>query len=424
MTTINWSGFSKKSLKEKLTFLAKHDLLTTELMNDLTNNRLLPVDTANQIVENVLGTFSLPFAIAPNFLVDGKTYQLPMVTEEPSVVAAASFAAKLIASSGGFKTEIHNRQMIGQIALYDLTDYDNAERIILENHDKLITLANNAHPSIVKRGGGVTKLWVEKASDVDNTFLVVYFSVDTKEAMGANIVNTMAEALRQPLRELTGGKILMAILSNYATNSLVTATCRIPSHLLSDNLADADAWADKIEKASQFAQIDPYRAATHNKGIFNGIDALVIATGNDWRAMEAGAHAYASKDGQYKGLTRWTFDTTSKELVGTLTLPMPIGTKGGSIGLNPTVQIAMALLGNPTAAELSRLIASLGLAQNLAALKALTGKGIQAGHMKLHAKSLLLLADAKESDIEHLIPILLNEKHLNLETAQKVVNEF
>lgn len=424
MTTVNWSGFSKKSLDEKLTFLANHDILPPELLKDLTGNRLLPVNTANQIVENVLGTFSLPFAIAPNFLIDGKTYQLPMVTEEPSVVAAASYAAKLIATAGGFKTEVHNRQMIGQVALYDLDDYNTAKSIILENQNNLIALANKAHPSIVKRGGGAKKLWVKEAFDDENAFLVVYFSVDTQEAMGANIVNTIAEALRQPLKELTGGEILMAILSNYATNSLVTATCRIPSHILSDNLADAEIWADKIAKASQFAQIDPYRAATHNKGIFNGVDALVIATGNDWRAMEAGAHAYASKDGQYKGLTRWTFESSTKELVGTLTLPMPIGTKGGSIGLNPTVQIAMALLGNPTATELSCLIAALGLAQNFAALKALTGKGIQAGHMKLHAKSLLLLAGAKEEDIDHFIPLLLNEKHLNLETAKRVVNKF
>lgn len=423
MTKLNWSGFSKKTQAEKLRFLKDNQLLSDDNWQRLVNNDLLGLETANQIVENVLGTFSLPFSVAPNFLIDGNHYQLPMVTEEPSVVAAASYAAKVIAASGGFTTHIHNRHMIGQVALYHIGDMPAAKESILQAKDDLLEQANQAHPSIVKRGGGAKDLWVELLEHDDTPLLVVYFSVDTQEAMGANMVNTMAEALKAPLIKLTQGKVLMAILSNYATESLVTATCTIRSRHLSLNPKEADEWAEKIALASQFAQIDPYRAATHNKGIFNGIDALVLATGNDWRAIEAGGHAFATRTGRYKGLSEWCYDKTSQTLTGKLTLPMPLGTKGGSIGLNPTAQVAMDLLGQPTAKTLARLSLALGLAQNFAALKALTGQGIQAGHMKLHAKSLLLLAGAQETQLEELVPLFLNEKHLNLETAQKLLNK-
>lgn len=423
MTTSNWSGFSKKSHAEKLAFLKEKQFLSENSWQALADNRQLPLETANQIVENVLGTFSLPFALAPNFLVDGKHYQLPMVTEEPSVVAAASYAAKLIASSGGFTTHIHSRKMIGQVALYDLPDLEQAKRTILEAKEDLLKIANQAYPSIVKRGGGARELWLETLEREDSQLLVLYFSVDTQEAMGANMVNTMAEALRQPLANLSKGSVLMAILSNYATESLVTATCHLQTRLLSRDPKEADKLAEKIALASFFAQLDPYRAATHNKGIFNGIDALVIATGNDWRAIEAGGHAFASKEGRYKGLTTWTYSKDKQILEGKLTMPLPIGTKGGSIGLNPTAQIAMEFLGQPEAKTLASLIAALGLAQNFAALKALTGKGIQAGHMKLHAKSLLLMAGADENQLEELVTQFLKEKHLNLETAQKLLDK-
>ena len=347
-----------------------------------------------------------------------------MVTEEPSVIAAASYAAKLITASGGFRTTIHNRQMIGQVILYDIVDLQKATETILTNQSHLLRIANDAHPSIVTRGGGARELWVEHLTDDNTVFLVVYFSVDTQEAMGANMVNTMAEALKTPLAELTRGTVLMAILSNYATNSLVTATCQIDSQLLSTNYAEAETIAMRIAKASQIAQIDTYRATTHNKGIFNGIDALILASGNDWRAIEAGAHAFATRTGRYKGLSTWEYDKTQQKLIGTLTLPMPIGTKGGSIGLNPTVKIAHDMLGNPTAKELASIIVSLGLAQNLAALKALTGKGIQAGHMALQAKSLLLMVGAHAENIEILIPKLLAKPHLNLDSARQVLAEY
>ncbi|MFU2163566.1 hydroxymethylglutaryl-CoA reductase, degradative [Streptococcus pluranimalium] len=420
MTKLKWTGFAKKSPQERINLLKNASLLQTNNQENLDKQVELPLDIANQMVENVITKLALPLAIAPDFLVDGKTYHLPMVTEEPSVVAAASFAAKLIKRSGGFTTTIHNRQMIGQVALFDLHDFEEATTAILHQKQLLISLANQAHPSIVKRGGGARDLWLEQKED----FLIVYISINTKEAMGANIVNTMMEALVPPLEKLSKGQALMAILSNYATESLVTAKCHLKLSSLSRNHDEAHLLAQKLVKASQLAQLDPYRASTHNKGIFNGIDALVLATGNDWRAIEAGGHAYAARDGQYRGLSQWTYDQKTATIHGQLTLPMPIATRGGSIGLNPTVTLAHDLLGNPNAKELAGLMTCLGLAQNFAALKALTSTGIQAGHMKLQAKSLALLAGAKEAEVGPLVQKLLNEKHMNLATAESLLNSL
>ncbi|MGT2828448.1 hydroxymethylglutaryl-CoA reductase, degradative [Streptococcus hillyeri] len=413
--TINWTGFSKKTPSERQTLLS--ELLSDDKQELLTSNQQLSIETANQMAEHVLGTFSLPFSVAPDFLIDGKTYHIPMVTEEPSVVAAASFAAKLIKRSGGFTTTIHNRLMIGQVALYDIKDKKIAEQAILSHKAQLLSQADQAHPSIVKRGGGARDIWTEEKGD----FLILYLSVDTQEAMGANMLNTMLEALVPTLEELTDGQSLMAILSNYATESLVTAECRVDLRFLSRDKAEAQQLAQKMELASQLAQVDPYRAATHNKGIFNGIDAIVLATGNDWRAIEAAGHSFANQSGNYRGLSTWHYDKEAQQVAGKLTMPMPIATKGGSIGLNPTVQVAHDLLGNPTAKELASIIVSVGLAQNFAALKALIGTGIQAGHMKLQAKSLLLLAGATESEVTALLPKLLQEKHRNQETAQELL---
>lgn len=415
---INWTGFSKKTPKERQELVSS--LLSQDKQVLLTQNQQLPIQTADQMAEHLLGTFSLPFALAPDFLINSKTYHIPMVTEEPSVIAAASFAAKLIKRSGGFTTTVHNRLMIGQVALYNVPDKKMAEQAILSHKSQLLSQANDAHPSIVKRGGGACDLWLEEKED----FLVTYLSVDTKEAMGANMLNTMLEALVPELEELSGGQSLMAILSNYATESLVTATCRVDVRYLSRDKTEAQQLAQKMELASQLAQVDIFRAATHNKGIFNGIDAVVLATGNDWRAIEAAGHSYANQQGSYRGLSTWTYDLENQQIVGELTMPMPIATKGGSIGLNPTVQVAHELLGNPNAKELAGVIASLGLAQNFAALKALTGTGIQAGHMKLQAKSLLLLAGANEAEVTQLLPKLLKEKHRNQETAQQLLAQL
>lgn len=413
-------GFAKLSPTERIEALQKEGLLTWDEAQILKEQKGLPLSIADQLTENVLSTFDLPFSLAPYFLINGRDYVLPMVTEEPSVVAAASFAAKLIQRSGGFTTQVHQRQMIGEIALTDVEDRNTASKRILEDKKTLLQLANEAYPSIVKRGGGARDLWVENKGD----FLIVYLAVDPKEAMGANMLNTMLEALTDRIQELSGGQALMAILSNLATRSLVSARCAIDFKALSRNPDEAIEIAHRMELASQLAQVDPYRAATHNKGIFNGIDALVLATGNDWRAIEAGAHAYAAQSGSYKGLSQWTSQPEEKKLYGEITLPMPVATKGGSIGLNPTVQVSNRLLGEPSAIELAGIIASLGLAQNFAALKALVTTGIQAGHMKLQARSLALLAGAKEEEVPRLVSQLLENKPFNLEKAQTLLQEL
>ena len=413
-------GFAKLSPTERIEALLKEGLLTWDEAQILKEQKGLPLSIADQLTENVLSTFDLPFSLAPYFLINGRDYVLPMVTEEPSVVAAASFAAKLIQRSGGFTTQVHQRQMIGEIALTDVEDRNTASKRILEDKETLLQMANEAYPSIVKRGGGARDLWVENKGD----FLIVYLAVDPKEAMGANMLNTMLEALTDRIQELSGGQALMAILSNLATRSLVSARCAIDFKALSRNPEEAIEIAHRMELASQLAQVDPYRAATHNKGIFNGIDALVLATGNDWRAIEAGAHAYAAQSGSYKGLSHWTSQPKEKKLYGEITLPMPVATKGGSIGLNPTVQVSHRLLGEPSAIELAGIIASLGLAQNFAALKALVTTGIQSGHMKLQARSLALLAGAKEEEVPRLVTQLLENKPFNLEKAQTLLQEL
>lgn len=413
-------GFAKLSPTERIEALLKEGLLTWDEAQILKEQKGLPLSIADQLTENVLSTFDLPFSLAPYFLINGRDYVLPMVTEEPSVVAAASFAAKLIQRSGGFTTQVHQRQMIGEIALTDVKDVEMASKRILEDKETLLQLANEAYPSIVKRGGGARDLWVENKGD----FLIVYLAVDPKEAMGANMLNTMLEALTDRIQELSSGQALMAILSNLATRSLVSARCTIDFKALSRNPEEAIEIAHRMELASQLAQVDPYRAATHNKGIFNGIDALVLATGNDWRAIEAGAHAYAAQSGPYKGLSHWKSQPEEKKLYGEITLPMPVATKGGSIGLNPTVQVSHRLLGEPSAIELAGIIASLGLAQNFAALKALVTTGIQAGHMKLQARSLALLAGAKEEEVPRLVSQLLENKPFNLEKAKTLLQEL
>lgn len=417
---VKLTGFSKASPAERIEKLAQAGLLSEEGLQTVRDNETLPLSLANEMVENVLVTLALPFGLAPGFQIDGQEIQVPMVTEEPSVIAAASYAAGLIKRSGGFQTQVHKRQMIGQVALYDVSHKEKASQAITEAKEELLQLANQAYPSIVKRGGGARDLWTEVKGD----FLICYLSVDPKEAMGANMLNTMLEALVDPLEELSGGQGLMAILSNLATDALVTARCHIDYRFLSRDPKEAAEIAQKIALASQLAAVDPYRAATHNKGIFNGIDAVVLATGNDWRAIEAGGHTYASRSGQALGLSNWMDHPEQQVLEGQLTLPMPIATKGGSIGLNPSVQVAHELLGNPDAQTLARIIVSVGLAQNFAALKALVSTGIQHGHMKLQAKSLALLAGATPSEVAPVVQALLEDKPFNLEKAQAVLEEI
>ena len=420
---ISWNGFSKKSYHERLELLRAQALLSPEKQTSLEQDEQVSLAIADQLSENVVGTFSLPYSIVPELLVNGQDYTVPYVTEEPSVVAAASYASKIIKRAGGFTAQVHERQMIGQVALYQVAEPEQAQEKIASKKAELLELANQAYPSIVKRGGGARDLHVEQIKG-ETDFLVVYLHIDTQEAMGANMLNTMLEALKPVLEELSQGQSLMGILSNYATDSLVTASCRIAFRYLNPQKDKGREIAEKIALASQFAQADPYRATTHNKGIFNGIDAILIATGNDWRAIEAGAHAFASRDGRYQGLSRWTLDLEREELVGEMTLPMPVATKGGSIGLNPRVALSHELLGNPSAKELAQIIVSIGLAQNFAALKALVSTGIQQGHMKLQAKSLALLAGASESEVAPLVERLIADKTFNLETAQRYLENL
>ena len=411
-----FSGFYKKTRQERIAILKQARSFSESGAEILIQDTNLPEAIAGKMAENHLGTFSLPFSVVPEFLLDGQEYSLPMVTEEPSVIAACSFAAKVIGRSGGFTATVHERLMIGEVALYDVPEPQVALEKILAETETILSLANQAHPSIVKRGGGARKIQAE----IKGAFLIVYLSVDVLEAMGANILNTMLEGIKDYLEELSQGQTLVAILSNYATESLVTAKCQIAISSLGTSAALAQETAKKIALASQLAQVDTYRAATHNKGIFNGIDALVVATGNDWRAIEAGAHAYAARDGHYRGLSTWTIK--GDYLHGQMTLPLPIATVGGSIGLNPKVQAAFDILGHPNAKTLASLVVATGLCQNFAALRALVTTGIQQGHMKLHAKSLAILAGAKESEIDTIAQQLCQEKHTNLETAQKLLS--
>ena len=420
---ISWNGFSKKSYHERLELLKAQALLSPEKQESLEQDEQMSVTVADQLSENVVGTFSLPYSLVPEVLVNGQEYTVPYVTEEPSVVAAASYASKIIKRAGGFTAQVHQRQMIGQVALYQVANPEQAQEKIASKKAELLELANQAYPSIVKRGGGARDLRVEQIKG-ETDFLVAYLHVDTQEAMGANMLNTMLEALKPVLEELSQGQSLMGILSNYATDSLVTASCHVAFRYLSRQKDQGREIAEKIALASQFAQSDPYRAATHNKGIFNGIDAILIATGNDWRAIEAGAHAFASRDGRYQGLSQWKLDLEREELVGEMTLPMPVATKGGSIGLNPRVALSHELLGNPSAKELAQIIVSIGLAQNFAALKALVSTGIQQGHMKLQAKSLALLAGASENEVAPLVERLIADKTFNLETAQRYLENL
>ena len=417
--------FYQKSLEERQETLLNHPSLSNETKERLNNGLALPESVAGQMVENQIEIYGLPYGIVPELIVNGKSYIVPMVTEEPSVIAAASYASKLINMAGGTTTVQEKREMIGEIAIVEspLT-LEEVKTKLDEQKESLFTIANNAHPSIVKRGGGIREIWVEEKSTDKERFYIFYVSVDTKEAMGANMLNTILEALVSPIEALTtGGESIMAILSNLATNSVVTARCVLSPRILDTRTTKGEDVIDRIVLASEFSKADPYRATTHNKGIMNGIDSVVIATGNDWRAIEAGVHAYASLSGKYQPLTSWTKDEAGN-LVGTITLPLPVGTVGGSISIHPGAQFAHELLGHPSAVELAGIIASIGLAQNLAAVRALVTDGIQKGHMRLQAKSLGLAVGATEEELPLLMNLLAKAPHLNQETAKSLLEEL
>ena len=416
--------FYQKSLEERKETLLNHPSLSNEAKERLKNGLSLPESVAGQMVENQIEIYGLPYGIVPEIIVNGKSYIVPMVTEEPSVIAAASYASKLINMAGGTTTIQEKREMIGEIAIVKspLT-LEEVNAKLKEQKESLFTIANNAHPSIVKRGGGIRDIWVEEKSTDKERFYIFYVSVDTQEAMGANMLNTILESLVSPIEATTCGESIMAILSNLATNSVVTAKCVLSTRILDTKTTKGEDVVDRIVLASEFSKADPYRATTHNKGIMNGIDSVVIATGNDWRAIEAGAHAFASLSGKYQPLTNWTKDEEGN-LVGTITLPLPVGTVGGSISIHPGAQFAHELLGHPSAVELAGIIASIGLAQNLAAVRALVTDGIQKGHMRLQAKSLGLAVGATQEELPHLMNLLAKATHLNQETAKALLEEL
>ena len=419
-----FNKFYQKSLEERKETLLKHPSLSNETKERLKNGLSLPESVASQMVENQIEIYGLPYGIVPEIIVNAKSYIVPMVTEEPSVIAAASYASKLINLAGGTTTIQEKREMIGEIAIVKspLT-LEEVKTKLEQQRESLFTFANNAHPSIVKRGGGIRNLWVEEKSTDKERFYIFYVSVDTKEAMGANMLNTILESLVSPIEAMTAGESIMAILSNLATNSVVTAKCVLSPRILDTKTTKGEEVRDRIVLASEFSKADPYRATTHNKGIMNGIDSVVIATGNDWRAIESGAHAFASLSGKYQPLTNWTKDETGN-LVGTITLPLPVGTVGGSISIHPGAQFAHELLGHPSAIELAGIIASIGLAQNLAAVRALVTDGIQKGHMRLQAKSLGLAVGATQEELPHLMNLLAKAPHLNQETAKALLEEL
>lgn len=371
----------------------------------------LKVDSVHQEqIENYLTDFSLPEGIGVNLKVNGKDYVIPMVTEEPSVIAAASNGAKIVNRAGGFIAQ-SQRLVMGQL-LISKAGFEVIDEYVKINQEKLLEIANAAHPSMQKRGGGALKM---SARRLDTNKTSVDLFVDTKEAMGANTLNSMLEALKVDFEKHVVD-VDMAILSNLADQALTVVTCKVPTKSLGDELAQ------KIVLASEYAQVDPYRAATHNKGIMNGIDAVVIATGNDWRAVESGAHAYAARDGQYRGLSTWKI--SDDQLVGKIQLPLPVATVGGSIGINTMAQLNLKILGSPNAKRLAEIIGSVGLAQNFAALKAIVSEGIQRGHMRLQAKSLLLEHGAPNDKLSEAVELLVSGGQINAQNAKKVVEEI
>jgi hydroxymethylglutaryl-CoA reductase len=434
MSQNQFKAYYKKTREERIDVLANNQQISNEQADLLKNGQGLPNEIADNLIENALATYRLPYGLALNFLINNQEIQVPMVTEEPSVIAAASNGGKIIKQAGGFKSQVNDRLMTGQIAFTGVEDNTQALRFenwVREFADDLLAVANAAYPSIVGRGGGARSIRSQyyPASDSNAPFFIVYLTIDTQEAMGANMMNTMLEAMKAYILgqvdfipQLDG---LMAILSNYATEATATATCEIPAALLDkDDISGTDL-GQKIALASQLAQVDVYRATTHNKGIMNGVDAFVLATGNDWRAVEAGVHAYAARDGQYRGLAIWTYDSDREVLSGELTLPLALGAVGGSIGIHPTVQVTKSILGQSDAKSLMTIAVSLGLAQNFAAILALVSEGIQAGHMQLQAKSLAIQVGAKnDHEIEQMVAALEKTQHKNIATAKDILKQI
>lgn len=410
--------------EERLAQLGKETGLSEEDLAILSGERSLSPDEADHMIENVIGTFSLPLGIARYFRVNGRDISIPMAVEEPSVVAGASFMAKLALSTGGFFSESDPPEMIGQIQVLDLPDPALAKDQILAEKAALLAEAANVDPVLMKLGGGPRDLEVRVIPDSPiGPFLVVHLIYDVRDAMGANAVNTAVERLSPRVERITGGRVLLRILSNLADCRLARARVTIRTADLAFNDFSGEEVRDGIIEAWAFAAADPYRAATHNKGIMNGIDPVVIATGNDWRAIEAGAHAYAARDGRYQSLTTWGKDSDGN-LVGTLEMPMAVGIVGGATRVYPGAKASLKLMGVKKASELAEIIVSVGLAQNLAALRALATEGIQRGHMGLHARQVAAAAGAQGAMIDQLANRLVADQIIRIDHAREILEEW
>ncbi|EAG5661500.1 hydroxymethylglutaryl-CoA reductase, degradative [Listeria monocytogenes] len=413
--------FYKKTVEERHAILAEYADLNEEEQAFLASTGALSFDKANHMIENTIGIYSLPLGLGMNMLLNDKRYVVPMAMEEPSVVAAQSAGAKLIAQNGGITGSATKRKMIGQIELISVSDLQAAKENIIANEEQLIAIANQAHPSLQKRGGGAVEIQVRTAQTAnDETLFIVHLLVDTQEAMGANMVNTMVETIAPELEMLTNGTANMRILSNLVDEATATAVCRINPESLATKTQSGEWVRDRIIAAYEFADADIYRAATHNKGIMNGIDAVIMAFGNDWRAVEAASHAYAARTGSYKPMSKWSKDADGY-LVGELTLPMPVAFVGGSIAIHPIASLSKKIARVESAKELAMLVCAVGLTQNLAALKALVTEGIQRGHMSLQAKSLAMTAGAEADEIEIVATFLQESKQLNVVAAKEFI---
>ncbi len=419
------SGFYNRSLDERLQVVGEWAGLSA---TDLAVVRAgLGAEQADLMIENALGTFALPLGVGVNFLVNGRDYLVPMAVEEPSVVAAVSNAARLARTADGFSAGSTEPVMIGQVQLMEVPDLVTARLAVLAAEAQLASLIDPLHPSIVARGGGFRGIEVRLLPDTPaGPMLVVHLLLDCRDAMGANAVNTAAEAAAPLLERLTGGRAALRILSNLSDRRLAWAECRIPARSFDTEDSEGEEVIRGIAEANAFAWADPYRAATHNKGIMNGIDPVVIATGNDWRAIEAGAHAYAARDGQYRALTDWRVVTDSDEpqLFGRIELPLAVGIVGGATKVHPTAQVALKILGVTSARELAEIMAAVGLAQNLSALRALTAEGIQRGHMALHARQVALAAGASPDQVDRVAAQLIGEGQIRSARAAELVAQL
>ena len=412
------SGFYKLPIKERLRIVKDFAGLTDEEEQLLENTGSLSANVVDHMVENVIGVFPEPLGIAVNFQVNGKDYLIPMATEEPSVIAAASYAAKMVRDGGGFHTSSTAPIMIGQIQVVHITDYKQAKQLILDAKTDIIAKANEQDPILNSFGGGAKDLDAKIIDTTIGHMLIVSLFVDCRDAMGANAVNTMVEAVAPMIEQLTGGHVYLRILSNLATKRLAKAWCTVPKEAIG-----GEAVVEGISYASAFASADPYRAATHNKGAMNGIIATVLATGNDHRAIEAGAHAYAALNGPYTSLSKW-IKNEKGDLEGLIEMPMAVGLIGGAVKTHPIAKIAMKILDVKSANEFAEVLAAIGLAQNLGALRALATEGIQRGHMNLHARNIAITAGAKGDMVDLVAKKMVEEHKVRVDRAKEIIEEL